>query len=63
MAAYLGQVISHTALDERGVLWALRTRLIFVQPAQRYAICIAGGGPGESYVGDLLYTYFPLRME
>ena len=63
MTAYLGQVISHTAFDEHDVLWRLETRLIFVQQGQRYAICIAGGAPGESYVGDLLYTYFPLRME
>jgi hypothetical protein len=61
--AYRGQLFPPVMTDARGVTWTLETRIVPVQPNKGYSVCITGKGPGERYVGDLLYTYFPFRPE
>jgi hypothetical protein len=61
--AYSGQTIALTAIDEENATWVLENRIILTQPDQRYAVCLTGMGPGERYVADLLYTYFPLSSQ
>lgn len=63
LPAYLGQIIALKAPAEDGRLWRLDLRAVFVESGPTYAACIVGQGAGERYVGDLLYTYFPLKTE
>jgi hypothetical protein len=60
--AYRGQVLDLPAVtDTHGREWALQARLVSVEPGRFYAVCATGSDPGERYLGDLLYTFYPFR--
>lgn len=60
LPVYRGKMISRqvvTATD--GSTWQPRAHLVLVQRGHTYNVCATGPAPGERYVGDLLYTFYP----
>lgn len=60
LPAYKGQIVSIESQDDRDLWWRLELRVVFPDVDRTYAPCVVGKGAGERYVGDLIYTYFPL---